>query len=199
MLYLCKLVIFVLLISCGTSYGSEDNTYNDEYVNSDLTISHKDYEQSFLRDLLNLLTSLSLYYDEIRLPLRLVESTSASFLIYHLLKSGNVFRQELAFAFSISLISCFYFNFIYDLIAFFSSDENLPLAFCSLVARVTEHALSARITDYLAVKLFGGLCSICMDPIRSPIAAGECLKHFYCAACIHAWTTQSPLCPVCRQ
>ncbi|WP_368736486.1 RING finger domain-containing protein [Endozoicomonas sp. ONNA1] len=192
MLYLCKSVIFTLLISCSVSYGSQDDASNH-------TISYEDYEKSFSKDLINLLTSLSLYYDGLRLPLRLVEIASVSFVNFHLLKPGNVFRQDFITVFSTSLIFCFYSNFTYDLVAFIKSNESLSLAFCSLVARVTEHVLSARISDYLTVKFFAGLCPICMDPIRYPVAAGACLRHFYCASCLQIWKAHSPLCPVCRQ
>ncbi len=195
MLYLGRLVIFILLISCGTSYGSQDNTYDDEYKNPNHTISYEDYKQSLSTGLLNLLTFLSSHYDEFRLPLRLTEITSQCLLNFCLLKLSSTFHHEYLFVYLLSAVV----NFSYDLRTNQHNYEDLSLFIFTLIAQRMEHALSLFITYYLSVKLFSGICPICLEQMSTFINCAGCRRHWYCSACLRTWEAQSLLCPVCRQ
>ncbi|WP_368736487.1 hypothetical protein [Endozoicomonas sp. ONNA1] len=200
MFSLCKLVIVISLISYGASYGSQDNTFNDERVNSNHTISNEDYEQNFSSDLINLLTSVLLYYDEFRLPLRIAEISTIFLLNFYLLKTGNIFPRECIFILAIALLSSFVSNTSYDLKTITNnSDKNSPVIYFKLVAQEIEHVSSLLIYDYLSVKLFAGLCPICIETVRYPGCYAACKRHWYCEVCIRSWQTQSLLCPLCRQ
>ncbi|WP_373690682.1 hypothetical protein [Endozoicomonas sp. ISHI1] len=196
---LCRLVIFLSLLSYGASYGSQDNTGYDEHESSNRTISYEDYKQSFSTNLLNLLTFLSSHYDEFRLPLRVTEIAVVCLSHFYLLKLGNTLHDEYNFIFLSGILLSGVANISYDLRINLHNYESLTLFIFKLIAQRTEHASSLLITEYLAVKLFSGLCPICLEPMRYPIAVAACKRHWYCKACIRMWEVQSPLCAVCRQ
>lgn len=199
MLHLYKSVIFILLISYGASYGSQDNTYNDEQVNSNQTISYKDYEGSFSSNLLNLLSTLSLYYDGFRLPLRATEIAAIIFFDLYLFKMRKVPPKTCRMIFSYSLSSSHLANGIYDMRMNIKNHGISLLSLNRLIAQTIEHIISLTIVERLLVILFTEPCPICLESLRLPVQFATCARHLFCAVCIGQWRAHSPFCPVCRQ
>ncbi|WP_368736485.1 RING finger domain-containing protein [Endozoicomonas sp. ONNA1] len=199
MYHLCKLAVFISLIFYGASYGSQDNTGYDKHESSNHRLSYEDYAQSFSSDLSNLLTALSLYYDEFRLPLRVTEIACHSLLNFYLLKLGNTFHYEYLFIAAYGTFFSLLANAVYDIRKNKNNPEDLSLFIFRFFAQRIEHISSLYVSDYLSVKLFSGPCPICLEPVRYPIEVADCRRHWYCTACIRMWEVQSPLCPVCRQ
>ncbi len=210
MLYLCKSVMFILLISYGASYGSQDNTYNDEYLNPNQTISYEDHEQSASSNLLNFLSGLLIYYDGVRLPLRAVEIVCLLFNI-HLFEIGrepprNIYTEILSFIFG----SSFLFHIIYDIsMNIKNHGRSLLLFLPRFIAQTTEHITFVVIVAascsfclkplIFLVKIHTESCPICLEPLRFPFRYARCRRHLFCADCLNQWLAHSPFCPVCRQ
>ncbi len=199
MLCLYKSVIFILLISYGASYGSQDNTYNDEHVNSNQTISYKDYEGSFSSNLLNLLSTLSLYYDGFRLPLRATEIAAVVFFDLYIFKMRRATTETCRMIFSYSLASSHLANGIYDTRMNVKNHGISLLSLAKFIAQRIEHIMSLAIAEHLLVILFTEPCPICLESLRFPVQFATCARHLFCAACIGQWRAHSPFCPVCRQ
>lgn len=187
------------MLSYGVSYSSQDNMYDDEYVNSNYTTSYEDYEQSISTELLNLLSFLSSYYDEFRLPLRAIEMATQCFLNFYLLKLGNTFHDKYLAIFNYGFLLSFIANTSYDIRINRRNHEHPALLLFRLIAQRIEHISSLFVADYLSTKLFSGVCPICLDLMRYPINFAGCRRHWYCTACLRKWQAQSLLCPVCRQ
>ncbi|WP_448218665.1 RING finger domain-containing protein [Endozoicomonas sp. 2B-B] len=173
--------------------------YDDKSINSNYTTSYEDYEQSISTELLNLLTFLSSYYDNFRLPLRATEIATLWLSNFYLLKPGNSFHDEYLVIISFGLLLSFIANTSYDIRIYHRNDEHPSLLLFRLTAQRIEHISSLFVSDYLSTKLFSGICPICLDLTRYPIVSAGCRRHWFCDACLSIWQAQSRLCPVCRQ
>lgn len=140
MLYLCKSAMFILLISYGASYGSHDNTYNDEYVSSNQTISYEHYKKSVLTILSNLLSAPFSYYGGVRLSLRAVEIVSFFSFDFYLFEIGrephrNICTKILSYSFG----SSFFLHAIYDIRMNIKNHGRSLLFLPRFIVQTTEH------------------------------------------------------------
>lgn len=194
--HLRKLVIVILLIFCAASYGSQVNTH-DEYICSNHTASYEDYGQVFYTGLLDLLTYLSLYYDEFRLRLRVSEMAAVALVNFYISKTGNAHNSKCITILSMGVISSFLYNTACDISVYLKSDESSLLAISRFIAKRAEHKLFLEVFHCLTRQLFPGLCLICLGPMKDP-AVAACAKHWFCEACITEWAKQSTLCSLCH-
>lgn len=154
MLYLSKSVMFILLISYGASYWSQDNTYNDEHVNSNQIISYKDYKQSVLSILSNLLSTPSLYYDGVRLPLRAVEIASFALFDSYLLRTGREPPHLCNEILLYGILSSFFLHALYDIRMIRKNHGTSLLFLPRFIAQTTEHIIFVVIVERVSVTLF---------------------------------------------